>query len=92
VTVLVLRLMLSGVVGRLTAQDWLPHFLLQLLRSDFFHFKLSPTFLCLSVYQAGMFNFANDWDTLSWWGVGSMLMSWTEYFSWQESFSNLPTD
>ena len=34
-------------------------------------------YLGRSLYQAGTFSLARDCDTLSWWGVGSILMSWT---------------
>ena len=52
VTVLLLRLMLSGVVGLVTAQLWVPHFRLQLLRvlrSDLFHLDTSGVLLILQI-------------------------------------------
>ena len=50
VTVLLLRLMLSGVVGLVTAQLWVPHFrrqLLRVLRSGLFHLETSGFLLIL---------------------------------------------
>ena len=75
--VLLLMLMLSGVVGLLTAQDWVPHFLLQLLLLllSFLHFGVSGEERGLSLYQEGMFSFARDFDTLIWCCVGSILIS-----------------
>ena len=110
---LLLRLMLSGVVGLVTAHDWVPHFRRQLLlwydQCSFSDNKISKstwsfcqsvsilncqysscwnvwfptqflfrwTNLGLSLYHAGTLSLAKDWDTLSWWGLGSMFMSWT---------------
>jgi hypothetical protein len=83
VIVELLMLILSGVVGLLTAQDWVPHFLLQLLLDVFslLHFGVSGEERGLSLYQEGMLSLARDLDTLIWCCVGSMLISCTEYFS-----------
>jgi len=77
VMVELLILMLSGVVGLLTAQDWVPHFLLQLLLLVFslLHLGVSGEERGLSLYQEGMFSLARDLETLIWCWVGSMLMS-----------------
>ena len=70
VMVLELRLMLSGVVGLVTAHDCVPHFLLQLLRlflSPLFHLETVSVLLLilgLSLYQAGMLSFARDLQTM----------------------------
>ena len=60
--------MLSGVVGRLAAQDWVPHLLLQLLLELFslLHFGMFGEERGLSLYQEGMFSLAKDLETLIW--------------------------
>ena len=66
--VVLVRLMLSGVTGLLTAQDWVPLLLLQLLPDSFslLHLVMFLAECCLSLYQEGMFSLASDTDTLSW--------------------------
>ena len=68
VMVLLLMLMLSGVVGLLTAQDCVPHFLLQLVLVLFslLHFGVSGEVRGLSLYHEGMFSLARDLETLIW--------------------------
>ena len=68
---MLVRLMVSGEMGLLTAQDWVTLLLLQHLPVSFslLHLGKFLTLRGLSLYQDGMFSLASDWDTLSWWGL-----------------------
>jgi len=80
-------LTLSGVVGLVTTADWVPDvLLLQLPGLDVLSLGLHSLLVAVdpwvwSLYQVGMFNLANDLDTLIWWTVGSIGISGTRYFS-----------